>query len=48
VGQAEDGRALALSVTFTFNPDGAISYPASEDNLLALQGSMSLIVKALS
>jgi hypothetical protein len=36
------------SVTFTVNFDGSISFPASEDNLLSLQGSMTLIVKALS
>jgi hypothetical protein len=36
------------SVTFTINPDGTITIPASEDALLSLQGSMTLIVKALS
>jgi hypothetical protein len=35
------------SVTFTVNPDGTHSFPASEDTLLALQGSTTLIVKAL-
>jgi hypothetical protein len=36
------------SVTFTVNPDGSISFPASEDSLLSLQGNATLIVKALS
>jgi hypothetical protein len=36
------------SVSFTVNPDGTITFPASEDSLLALQGNASLIVKALS
>jgi hypothetical protein len=36
------------SVTFTVNPDGTLSYPASEAAWLSLQGSMTLIVKALS
>jgi hypothetical protein len=35
------------SVTFTVNPDGTIGYPASEETWLSLQGSMTLIVKAL-
>ena len=35
------------SVSFTVNPDGTLSYPSSEDALLSLQGSISLIVKAL-
>ncbi len=35
-------------VTFTVNPDGTISYPASENDLLSGLGGMTLIVKALS
>jgi hypothetical protein len=35
------------SVTFSVDDNGNISFPSSEDALLSLQGSMTLIVKAL-
>jgi hypothetical protein len=35
------------SVTFSIDDNGNISFPASEDALLSLQGNLTLIVKAL-
>ena len=34
------------AIYFTVNPDGSVSYPASEDGLLSVQGTDELIVLA--
>jgi hypothetical protein len=47
-GQHQLQGASGGSLTFTVNPDGTVSFPASEDSLLSLQGQADLIVKALS
>jgi hypothetical protein len=47
-GQHQLEGAGGGSVTFTVNPDGTVSFPASEDGLLYLQGQADLIVEALS
>jgi hypothetical protein len=40
-------RDGSKSVSFTVNPDGTISYDASEGDLLSIEGALTLVVRAL-